>query len=226
MIGSARARRSLTASQPQKSNVHRYPAPMGGVDVRLAIGSEDLNHCIYTYNMVPYEFGMQVRHGYREIQIGYDNGFGLGIRTLIPFDSALEASAGDALYVVTNEGIWNPAIEDAVPTLAVVFGITDGNAGYGTYAHYITDAGIDIVYYADAVNVSAQRYVPGSTEVFVSGMLSSINQMNGTAQMGDLTIDYTPSLGRDFAPSGEMWAFRGTRPSLDGAMISDRTGRR
>ena len=81
-------------------------------------------------------------------------------------------------------------------------------------------------YYADAVNASAQRYVPGSTEVFVSGMLSSIDQMNGTARMGDLTIDYTPSLGRDFAPSGEMWAFRGTRPSLDGAMISDRSGRR
>ena len=78
-------------------------------------------------------------------------------------------------------------------------------------------------YYADTVSVSSQRYVPGSTEVFVTGLLSSINRMNGTAQMGELTIDYTMSLGRSSAPSGAMWTFRGIRPSFDGLMISDRT---
>ena len=78
-------------------------------------------------------------------------------------------------------------------------------------------------YYADALSVSENAYVAGSTEVFLVGLLSSINQSNGTAQMGDLTIDYTMSLGRDLAPSGEMWAFRGIRPSFDGLLISDRT---
>jgi hypothetical protein len=78
-------------------------------------------------------------------------------------------------------------------------------------------------YYADAVDVSDQLYVPGSTEVFVSGVISSVNSMNGTAQMGDLTIDYTPSLGSSNAPSGTAWSFRGTRPSQGGMMISDRT---
>ena len=78
-------------------------------------------------------------------------------------------------------------------------------------------------YYADAVSVSDQSYVPGATEVFISGMLSSIDRMNGTAQMGGLTIDYTSSLGGSEAPSGGMWSFQGTQPSLGGSMISTRT---
>jgi hypothetical protein len=41
--------------------------------------------------------------------------------------------------------------------------------------------------------------------------------------MGDLTIDYTASLGSSNAPSEASWSFRGTRPALGGMMISDRT---
>ena len=78
-------------------------------------------------------------------------------------------------------------------------------------------------YYADAVDVSNELYVPGSSEVFVSGMLSSVDAANGTAQMGDLTIDYTSSLGSSSAPSSTTWSFRGTRPARDGVMISDRS---
>ena len=78
-------------------------------------------------------------------------------------------------------------------------------------------------YYADTVSVSDQSYVPGATKVFISGLMSSVDFMNGTAQMGDLTIDYTASLGSGAAPSGATWSFHGTRPSLGGSMISTRT---
>ena len=91
---------------------------------------------------------------------------------------------------------------------------------------YITVEGSLITsgwYYADAVEVSDQLYVAGSTEVFVAGLISSLNTANGTAQMGDLTIDYTPSLGGSDAPSDELWSFHGTRPSQSGNMISHRT---
>ena len=77
--------------------------------------------------------------------------------------------------------------------------------------------------YADGLSVAGTRYVPGSTEVFVSGMLSSVDLRNGTAQMGELTIDYTSSLGNAVAPAGAMWSFRGTRPASDGPMISNRS---
>ena len=75
--------------------------------------------------------------------------------------------------------------------------------------------------YADGVTQTGQSYVPGATEVFVTGMLNSINRGNGTAQMGDLTIDYTSSLGRTTAPKGAMWSFRGTVPSVRGVMIAN-----
>ena len=78
--------------------------------------------------------------------------------------------------------------------------------------------------YADNVSVSNTQYVPGATEVFVSGMLSSVDRAAGTARMGGLTIDYTPSLGAAGAPSEMMWSFSGTRPVSSGVMISDRTG--
>ena len=78
-------------------------------------------------------------------------------------------------------------------------------------------------YYADAVEVSDRLYVAGSTEVFVAGLISSVNAANGTAQIGDLTIDYTASLGGSDAPSDALWSFHGTRPSQSGNMISYRT---
>jgi hypothetical protein len=80
--------------------------------------------------------------------------------------------------------------------------------------------------YADDVSVSANSYVPGATEVLVTGMLSSVDLALGTAQMGGLTIDYTSSLSSSDAPSGPMWSFAGIRPETRGVMVSDRSGAR
>ncbi|MGI9249246.1 MAG: hypothetical protein ACR2QI_09545, partial [Woeseiaceae bacterium] len=80
--------------------------------------------------------------------------------------------------------------------------------------------------YADDVSISAESYVPGATDVFVTGMLSSVDLANGTAQMGGLTIDYTSSLGSSGAPSGVMWSFSGTQPAALGVMLSDRSDAR
>jgi hypothetical protein len=78
--------------------------------------------------------------------------------------------------------------------------------------------------YADGVSVSDTTYVPGATQVFVTGMLSSVDRASGIARMGGLTIDYTSSLGSNAAPSGAMWSFSGTRPVSGGVMISDQSG--
>ncbi|MGB5256814.1 MAG: hypothetical protein WBN44_06135, partial [Woeseiaceae bacterium] len=78
--------------------------------------------------------------------------------------------------------------------------------------------------YADGVSVSPDRYVPGATEVFVTGLLSSIDRELGTAQIGGLTIDYTASLGSAGAPAGAVWSFKGIRPAERGVMLSDRSG--
>ncbi len=77
--------------------------------------------------------------------------------------------------------------------------------------------------YADDVSVSGTPYVAGATEVFVTGLLTSVDSAAGTARMGGLTIDYTSSLGSSAAPAGSMWSFAGIRPRNDGVMISDWT---
>jgi hypothetical protein len=77
--------------------------------------------------------------------------------------------------------------------------------------------------YADAVSVSGTLYVPGASEVFVTGLLTSVDAAAGTAQMGGLTIDYTSSLGNGDGPRGSVWSFAGVRPRDNGVMISDRT---
>jgi hypothetical protein len=80
--------------------------------------------------------------------------------------------------------------------------------------------------YADEVSVSGDSYVPGTSEVLVTGMLSSVDLARGTAQMGSLTIDYTSSLSSSDAPSGPMWSFSGIQPLVSGVMVSDRSGAR
>ncbi|MCP5091158.1 MAG: hypothetical protein GY949_09570, partial [Gammaproteobacteria bacterium] len=77
--------------------------------------------------------------------------------------------------------------------------------------------------YADDVSVSRDLYVPGATEVLVTGILSSVDLATGSAQIGGLTIDYTASLGSADAPTGAVWSFGGTRPTLRGAMLSERS---
>ncbi len=80
--------------------------------------------------------------------------------------------------------------------------------------------------YADEVAVSDQMYVPGAMDVFVSGILSEVDSARGTARIGNLTIDYTPSLGSAAAPSGIMWSFGGKRPDMNGVMLSETSAAR
>ena len=75
--------------------------------------------------------------------------------------------------------------------------------------------------YADSITVSAEQYVAGSTQVFVTGILSSIDASTGTASLGDLKVDYTSSMSTGTTPSGVLWSFRGTQPSSHGVMLSD-----
>ncbi len=78
--------------------------------------------------------------------------------------------------------------------------------------------------YADGVSISTEPYVPGASEVSVTGMISSNDLSTGTARVGSLTIDYTSSLGSTTAPIGPVWSFTGIQPSDRGVMLSDRTG--
>jgi hypothetical protein len=76
---------------------------------------------------------------------------------------------------------------------------------------------------ADTVILTGHRYIPGASEVFVTGIPTSVDIGQGTALVGGLRVDYTPSLGgSDFGGIGAAITVIGTQPALGGMMIGDR----
>jgi hypothetical protein len=75
--------------------------------------------------------------------------------------------------------------------------------------------------YADSVSISNEIYVPGATELYVTGMPSDIDPLLGQAQLGELTIDYTAAMSGGDIPLGPTLSFSGTQPVSDGLMVSD-----
>jgi hypothetical protein len=145
-----------TAGRPQQrsQSASRYPAPDGGIDLRSAIDHQELNFCVYTYNLIPSDYGMRVRDGYREWEIDVESApdLGFGVHTLIPFDSVDENGVGDKLFAVTNEGIWDVTDYDTAPLQVATFANQDPDAGYGTFTHYVNQAEDDVLFYADNIN--------------------------------------------------------------------------
>ena len=85
-----------------------------------------------------------------------------------------------------------------------------------------TIAGAGLIY-SDQVTVSRDMYVPGATEVYVTGIPSSVDRAMGTAMIGALTVDYTPSLGNaGFTGIGDAISVSGTQPMPGGVMLSKR----
>ena len=75
---------------------------------------------------------------------------------------------------------------------------------------------------ASAVALQPNSYVPGSSEVFVTGIPSAVDYSRGTARIGDLTVDYTPSLGgARFQGIGAAITVIGIQPANQGVMLSE-----
>lgn len=152
MIGSARG--GFTNPSPQELQVTRMPAPIKGMDARAAVGAMQPENCIYAYNLVPAEYGLLIRDGYREWQTEVTTGAAsFGIETMMPYDALNTGVAQDRLFAVTNQGIWNVTDFDAAPILMYQFIIdTTDDAGHGIHAHYIDQAGNELMFYADSAN--------------------------------------------------------------------------
>ena len=129
------------------------PAPIDGIDGRLNLASNSPLNCIYAFNMVPSEYGMRTRSGYREWAINLETApdMGLGVRSLVPYNAA-ETATSPKLFAMTNEGIWDVTTETETPTLVEAFPQTVGDAGFGNFTHYTDGSGLDTVIYADEVN--------------------------------------------------------------------------
>ncbi|HEX5763972.1 MAG TPA: hypothetical protein VFY27_00250 [Woeseiaceae bacterium] len=74
--------------------------------------------------------------------------------------------------------------------------------------------------YADRVTVSSEQYVPGATQVFVTGIPSVVDRNLGRVSMGSLVVDYTSSLAGGYPAAGAIWTFKGTQPNIRGLMVA------
>ena len=137
--------------QANALEVSVMPAPTKGLDARAPTGNMPPDVCIYTYNLMPAEYGMLIRPGYREWNIGLDLGSGDGVYSIIPYTGVAQGSSDDRLFAMTNEAIWDVTAYDS-PVNKLTFGSSQLGSGHGVSAHYIDQAGNDWLYYADAIN--------------------------------------------------------------------------
>lgn len=128
------------------------PAPTKGIDARAPTGNMPSDVCIYTYNLMPAEYGMLLRAGYREWCIDLEVTASEGVRTLIPFTGVLPGGQDDRLFAITNEAIWNVQTADAPIKMWDFANTTDPGAGHGVFAHYVDQGSDDFLFYADGVN--------------------------------------------------------------------------
>ena len=134
--------------QANSLEVSVMPAPTKGLDARAPTGNMPPDVCIYTYNLMPGEYGMVLRPGYREWC--HDLG-GDGVYTIIPFTGVDAGASDDRLFAITNMAIWDVTNYDA-PVNKLNLGVNSLGAGHGVFAHYIDQSGDDFLYYADAIN--------------------------------------------------------------------------
>jgi hypothetical protein len=149
------AKKTAGRPSPQVAKANTVPAPIGGIDTRTILSSGDPKYAIYSFNLLPDDYGLRVRRGYSEWCIDLDNGNPLGIGTLVPFGGVDNDPADDRLFAVTNEGIWDVTTFNT-PVLVLDFLIdgtdTSKEAGYGVYTQYTTDAAEQLLFYADSRN--------------------------------------------------------------------------
>jgi hypothetical protein len=144
----------ITRPKPKVLQSVRVPSPIRGMDARLAMSQTTDDYCVYTINMVPYEYGMQTRKGFSEHAINLTGVGGDRVGCIIPFGSARDVT-GDVdhrLFASTNEGIWDVTASTDAPSLVVDFPIKADPAGYGDYVHYTTRNGGNLLFFADRVN--------------------------------------------------------------------------
>lgn len=150
MIGTGSAMRVASPPVMQHSIVN---APIEGMNAALNISEENPRVCIWANNLIPDEYGMRVRKGYRVWQ---DEVGGAGteeeVRTLIVYYGRASASTVDKVFACTTSGIWDVTTENGTPSSVLSFSTANSVSGNGVWTQYVTEAGEDLIFYADEAN--------------------------------------------------------------------------
>jgi len=129
------------------------PAPVHGLDGTQNIASNDPLNTIYSYNLIPAEYGMRTRLGHREwsINIGSGPGAAQEVRSVLPYEGIAGVTV-DKLFAFNIEGVWDVTNNDQAPTLLFPWPDPSGDAGYIAFAHFFAQNDTDVIIFTDEQN--------------------------------------------------------------------------
>ena len=131
-------RRKRPAMQVTQSQF--WPAPQGGINAIGGAGIAPVTDALVLGNMIPSEFGVEVRKGYREHCDAVP--LGDGIKTMIPMNPATADGTGtERLFAATSDGIYDVTIAGGVPIKVQNFAVKTDKAGWCSWTHFTTLAG-------------------------------------------------------------------------------------
>lgn len=111
---------------------------MRGINAISALAGMPGEECIVATNILPEDFGCEVRDGYVEWANGWTGDFA---KTVITFEGNTRAE--DQLWVANDEGIWNVTVQGTTsPVQELVWPSSAGQAGVCSYINFTND-GLD-----------------------------------------------------------------------------------
>lgn len=187
----------------------RLPAPIGGlntVDAGMAFPASD---AVRLWNVIPSEYGLKCRSGYREVAIiePPDNTGGAlppeallqaqryvdssnEVRTILPFHGSKAQGASDRLFAVSSKGIWDVTAGGTVTAEAVRFDSWGDRAGFGVW-HVCSAPGGRYLLYCDEENglyiysENSETFQSAEDSVEAAWTASTIYEVGDTVYNGD-----------------------------------------
>ena len=117
------------------------PAPTGGINAVDPASGIPPSDCVYAWNVIPDEFGLRARTGYREWVTGITGAADNRVSSVLTFRGSAASGTADKLFACTSSGIWDVSASTAAPAVSIAFAQPQSGAGFVQAAGMVTTAG-------------------------------------------------------------------------------------
>ena len=203
---------TMRVPSPQVTQNTIFPAPIQGMNAALNITEENPQVCIWCENIIPNEYGLRVREGYRVWQEDINDGEMVPateeVRTIITYYGRTDADTptADRIFAVSSSGIWDVTTAGGTPSLVETFSTANSTSGWGVWIQYVTEAGADLIFYADETNGLFTYTASTDTWAPTSGITTAAGSAN-TFDAGDIAFIVNHKLRLWLIPKGANYAW-------------------
>ncbi len=150
-IATPKSMPKVAKASPETKQIYTVPASTGGINALSSLMGMPPQDCLYCHNLMPSEYGMRLRKGFKEWGRGVTGD--KQINTIIAFEGQAADSSKDRLWGVTEDGIWDFTVPDQTsPNQDVIFPDQTVGSGWGVWTEFTRDNGDRYLYYADGKN--------------------------------------------------------------------------